>query len=202
MEKILGLRFGGSDFGYNEQNIKICSAVSQNMLQYLIDNYPVTFNQILYPYADMLSLSCKNGSESTQIFGTHLILRGVEEEFVAEVLFHGLQSAAEHEWQPDVIVHHFGTVDGCAAAEEIAAFLQCDCTVLTVGDFAQMLGGFVPHWRIREAAKAFASFSEMSYRVSKGAICGLAGGRLALREDIEPIVTEKLRSICYQKTCV
>lgn len=198
----MGLRWGGLDFVYDEQHITTCSLISRGVFRYLIDNYPVTLNQILFPYADMLSLSGNRGSESTQIFGTHLILRGVEEAFVAEALFHGLQSVAEHEWQPDVIVHHFGRVDGCVAAEEMAAFLQCNSTVPTVGDFAKMLGGFVPDWGIREAAKAFASFSEMSYRVSKGAICGLAGGCLALREDIDPTVTQKLRDICYQKTGV
>lgn len=202
MEQILGVRFGGHDFVYDEQQIAACSLISCGVLRYLVDNYPVTLNQILFPYADMLSLSGKNGSESTQIFGTHMILRGVEEDFVAAALFDGLSSAAEHDRQPDVIVHHFSTVGGCAAAEEIAAFLKCDGIVPTVGDFAQMLGGFVSHWRIREAAKAFASFSEMSYRVSKGAIVGLAGGRLTLRENVAPTVMGKLQSICYQKTGV
>lgn len=200
MERIIGIKFGSGEFVYDEQHIEICSVISRSVFQYLIDNCPVTFNQILYPYADMLSLSYQRGTESTKIFGTHMILRGIEEDFVASALFHGLEAVTDNDWQPDVTVHHFWLNDGCAAAEEIAAFLECGCDVPTVGDFAKMLSGFVAHWRIREAAKVFASFSEMSYRVSKGAVCGLAGGRLALRWDIEPHIIEKLNNICFQKT--
>lgn len=200
MEKLLGLRFGGRDLLYDEARISACSLASRVALRHLVDNYPVTFGQVVFPYADMLSLSGKTGTESTQIFGTHLILRGVEEEFVAAALSEGLAAAAESGWQPDVVVHHFYTMDGCAAAEEIAAFLACHCEGQTVGDFAGMLGGFVPHWRIREAAKAFASFSEMAYRITKGGVCGLAGGTLALRGGLFPECVEKVRDVCFQKT--
>lgn len=196
----MGLKFGGDGFVGTEQNIAMCSAISRGVFRYLINNCPVTFHQILYPYADMLSLSCNPGTESTRIFGTHMILGGIEEDFVAAALFDGFASVADNGRQPDVTVHHFRLNDGCPTVEEIAAFLECDSDVPTVGDFAKMLGGFVSHWHIREAAKVFASFSEMSYRVSTGAVCGLAGGQLALRRDIDPNVMEEIRQICFQKT--
>lgn len=200
MERLLGLRFGGGDLVYDGEHIAICSLASRVMLWHLMDNCPVTFSQLLYPYADALSLSGKNGTESTQIFGTHLILRGVEEVSVAAALADGLAAAAERGWEPDVIVHHFYMADGCAAAAEIAAFLACRCEGETVGDFGGMLGGFVPHWRIREAAKVFASFSEMTYRLTKGGVYGLAGGKLLLHDGLPTACIEKVRTVCFQKT--
>ena len=204
MENLLGLRFFGADVVYDGQKIEICSLASRVALRYLADHYPVTLNQMVFPYADRLSLSGKPGSESTQLFGTHLILRNVAEEAVAEALSEGLSAtaAANGDWQPDVVVHHFGMSDGCAAAEEIAAFLECSCDGTTVGDFAGMLGGFLPHWRIREAAKEFASFSEMAYRVTKGGVYGLAGGALLLHDGLASDVIDRVRDVCWQKTGV
>lgn len=201
MEEIIGIKLGGNDFEYTEHNIYMCSSISRYMLKYIIDNYPLTFNQILYPYADMLSLSGKVGTESTQIFGTHIILRNVCGDIVSSLLEYCVKSAIDMTngvIQPGTV--QFSLSEGCVAAEDIAEFLKCECSVQTVGDFGKMLNGFVPHWRIREAAKAFASFSEMSYRISNGAVCGLSGGRLALRDSFNMCRVDEIKKVCFQKT--
>ena len=92
----------------------------------------------------------------------------------------------------------FSLTEGSVAAEEINDFLKDENQLTTVGDYGITLSGFVPHWRIREASKTFGSFSEMAYRRSKGAVCGLSGGKLVLKSGCDCV--EDLTEIFFQKT--
>ena len=87
-------------------------------------------------------------------------------------------------------------------SSDAAEFLDAgaECALPSVGSFSEMLSGFVPHWRIRECARIFASFSEMSYRRAKGEIVGLLGGRLILTPQCD--CPEALSVIFTQKTGV
>ncbi len=207
MESIIGIKFGRNGSAYTEHNIAACSLVSRGMFKFMIDKRPTTFSQILYPYADMLSLCGESGTESTQIFGTHMILHNIGNDIVAAALEYGMDFAVQNGLASDTAgdilplqIIGFTPSDGYVAAEDIAEFLQCGCDAQTVGNFSEMLSGFIPHWRIREAAKVFASFSEMSYRVSKGLICGLSGGKLALYGETDAQTLNEIKKICFRKT--
>lgn len=189
METITGVRFVCQP---TAAEITRCSELSARFLTVLTGEHRVTFNQILYPYADALSLSGKPGTESTRIFGTHMLLRGIPPRLIESVL---------NELLPEddlrYTVTPFAMYDGAAKASDVAAFLRCESTLPGAGEFGNMLSGYVTHWRIRECARVYASFSEMAYRRAKGAISGLLGGRLILsgecdcREAVAAIFTQK-----------
>lgn len=208
MERITGICLSGGETACSREGLAACSVVARGMLRYLVESCAVTYAQVLFPYADALSLSGAKGTESTRLFGTHLLLRNVNGEHIRAAFQAGMAFAASEGFAPERAGIRrcegtaFPLIEGCAAAENIAAFLRCECDAPTVGNFAAMMGGFVPHWRVREAAKEFASFSEMAWRVSKGGVCGLAGGRLVLRGDGQDETAEKLRDICFRKTGV
>ena len=193
MEKITGIRFITEP---TPENISLCSEYSIRFFSGLMKEHGVIFNQILYPYADALSLSGKPGTESTWVFGTHILIRNVEGGAASSILeeIKPCQAGWELEELP--------VIDGEAMSRDIAEFLGADeeCQLPAVGEFSRMLGGFVPHWRVREAARLFASFTEMSYRRSKGELVGLLGGRLILTPECD--CSEALSSIFTQKTGV
>lgn len=203
MENIIGIKF---NVKCTPQNIEICSEISVCCCRCLMQDYPVTYSQILYPYADALSLSNKKGTEGTRIFGTHMIFRGVDREILESAIEFGVRYAAdkfniENELKENFISEfvQFDLIDGNAAASEIHQFLSLEsCETVTVGNFGLMLSGFLPHWRIRESSRIFASFAEMSYRKSNGKVCGLAGGSLALSEECDCM--DELINIFHQKT--
>ena len=192
MESITGIRFTAEP---TAEVIKECSCLSAAYLRYLTETRAAVYNQILYPYADTLSLSGMPGAESTRIFGTHMLLRGIgaaeAEAAAAEVL---PSEAPPREYRA------FTLTDGAAKSADIAAFLRegAESGLPSVGDFSEMLGGYVTHWRIRECARVYASFSEMAYRRAKGEIIGLCGGRLILTPECD--CREALSSILTQKT--
>ena len=191
MERILGIRFIAEP---TAENISRCSAYSARFFSVLVKDQQITYNQILYPYADALSLSGRTGTESTRVFGTHILLRNVDSSRASAVLAECLPSEAR--WE----LEELPVSDGAAMSQDIAAFLQtsADCELPFVGEFSAMLGGFVTHWRIRECARVFASFTEMSYRRAKGELIGLHGGRLLLTPECD--CPEALAGIFTQKT--
>lgn len=191
MESITGIRFIVRP---ETENIKKCAELSAAFFRALVNERQLPYNRILYPYADALSLSGRPGTESTRIFGTHILLRGVTAELA--------QSVTESCLPPDAPAREyreFPMYDGAAMSSDLAQFLQtpAESALPSVGSFAQMLGGYVTHWRIRECARVFASFSEMAYRRAKGEIAGLQGGSLILtpscdcRQDLLHILTQK-----------
>ena len=191
MEAVTGIRFTVEP---TAESISRCSELSGCFLSALVRNHPVTFNQILYPYADALSLSGRPGTESTRIFGTHLLLHNVE---CAAALAESLPCGG-----PDWELVELPVCDGAVMSSDVAEFLRAgaECSLPSVGNFPEMLGGFVSHWRIRECARLFASFSEMSYRRAGGEIVGLLGGRLILTPQCD--CQEVLSAIFTQKTGV
>lgn len=204
MEKVIGMKF---NIEYTPQNIALCSAISAGCCRCLMQNYPVTYSQILYPYADALSLSGKKGAEGTQIFGTHAIFRGIDSDALKNSVKCGIKSVngkfeldeAEIEEKFTVEFIEFNLIDGNVTATHIREFLKSECSeIVTVGDFGAMLSGFTTHWRIREAARIFASFAEMAYRKSGGIVCGLVGGKLVL--DGKCDCMNELEDIFFQKT--
>lgn len=204
MENIIGIKFNVAS---TPQNIAVCSEISAECCRCLMQNYPVTYSQILYPYADALSLSGKKGTEGTRIFGTHAIFNGIHTDALANAVEFGIKSAAEKfgldeselkEKFPTEITE-FTLTDGSVPAGQLHEFLLAENSgFAAVGDFGKMLSGFMPHWKIREAARVFASFSEMSYRKSGGRVYGLAGGKLAVSEECTDIAA--LEDIFHQKT--
>ncbi|MDD6396180.1 MAG: hypothetical protein PUB37_08410 [Firmicutes bacterium] len=204
MKKIIGIKF---NIACTPQNIAVCSEISAECCRCLMQNYPVTYSQILYPYADALSLSGRKGTEGTRIFGTHAIFRGVDIDVMNEAVGFGVKSAAEKFALDPAEVKEkfpaefteFSLTDGSVPAVQLHEFLYAEGgEFAAVGDFGRMLSGFMPHWRIREAARVFASFSEMSYRKSGGRVFGLAGGKLAVSRECENIAA--LEDIFRQKT--
>ena len=208
-ETIIGIQWGGGAHNeYSESEVALCSFASWRMLHCLMD-FPVTYSQVLFPYADALSLSEKKGTESTRVFGTHLLLRNVSEEAVEKMLDSGREFLSElcYDSETDFPqrlapqVTAFSLNEGSVCADDLAAFLQGECGEWqTVGDFSKMLSGFVPHWRIREAARVYASFTEIAYRQSRGAIAGLCGGRAVLRDGCGDALKDELEKLFYQKT--
>lgn len=204
MENIIGIKF---NIEVTPQNIAVCSEISAACCRCLMQDYPVTYSQILYPYADALSLSGRKGTEGTRIFGTHAIFRGIDAETLSKAVELGIRSAAEKfeldeaelsEGFPAELTE-FKLTDGSVSAGQLHEFLRAErVEFAAVGDFGKMLSGFMPHWKIREAARVFASFSEMSYRKSGGKVYGLAGGRLAVSKEFDNIAV--LEDIFRQKT--
>lgn len=204
MENIIGIKF---NIACTPQNIAVCSEISAECCRCLMQNYPVTYSQILYPYADALSLSGRKGTEGTRIFGTHAIFRCINANALSEAVGFGVKSAAEKFALEQAEVKEkfptefteFSLTDGSVSAGQLHEFLHADGEEFAaVGDFGRMLSGFMTHWRIREAARVFASFSEMSYRQSGGRVYGLAGGKLAVSRECEDIAA--LEEIFRQKT--
>lgn len=204
MENIIRIKF---NIAYTPQNIAVCSEISAECCRCLMQDYPVTYSQILYPYADALSLSGKKGTEGTRIFGTHAIFRGINADSLINAVEFGIKSAAEKFGLDEAEVKEkfpaeiteFMLTDGSVSAGQIHEFLRAESgEFAAVGDFGKMLSGFMPHWKIREAARVFASFSEMSYRKSGGRVYGLAGGKLAVSGECDDIAA--LEDIFRQKT--
>ena len=194
MESIIGIRF---DTALTEEKIALCSELSARLFADLTGKGRV-FGQILYPYADTLSLSGRPGTQSTRIFGTHMLLRNIPPEAVAS----SLESLAVGfpEGIPPIASMSFSLTEGSARAGDIAAFLDTPDELPSVGDFGAMLSGYVRHWRIRECARIFASFSEMAYRASRGEAIGLQGGRLILKTAFPPEQLPPIRDIFTLKT--
>ena len=195
-ESITGLRFIAEP---TQENVAQCSEQSARLLRTLVERHNITYNQILYPYADALSLSGVAGTQSTRIFGTHILLRNVPKELIDNVMH---ECFTEEKSQIPVFhreIVEFPLTDGMVKSSDIAEFLgvKQELPLPWAGEFAGMLGGWLPHWRIRECARYFASFSEMSYRRAKGEIVGLYGGRLILTpecncpDDLAAIFTQK-----------
>ncbi len=182
----------------SERAIQRCSELSAVFFSALVQRHNITYNQILYPYADALSLCGNPGTMSTRIFGTHILLRGVEVQVITNVMEEILSSGGLGNSALSYDVVEFRLYDGAALACDMAEFLCGEEGLRSVGDFGGMLGGFVAHWRIRECARVFASFSEMAYRRAKGAVCGLYGGRLVLSSECD--CAEALSEIFTQKT--
>lgn len=184
MEQIIGIRLIAEPTG--EQTAR-CSEISSLIMKTLMAKHKITYNQILYPYADALSLSGKPGTESTRVFGTHMLLRNVPEEWLTEAL-------AECACDIPCELMQFPLTEGAAMSDDIQAFLQSgeaagsEANLPQVGEFGRMLSGYVPHWRIRECSRVFASFCEMAYRRAHGKIAGLSGGSLLLFPFSDPSV--------------
>ncbi len=204
MDKIIGIKF---NIANTPQNIAVCSEISAECCRCLMQEHLVTYSQILYPYADALSLSGRKGTEGTRIFGTHAIFHGIDAEILTAAVEFGIKSAAEKFELDEAVLRQdfsaelteFTLTDGSVPAGQLREFLRTeDGEFAAVGDFGKMLSGFMPHWKIREAARVFASFSEMSYRKSGGRVYGLSGGKLAVSRDCDDIAA--LEDIFSQKT--
>ena len=203
MENIIGIKFRTECIS---RNVPLCSLASVECFRCLMRDYPVTYSQILYPYADALSLSNVKGTEGTRLFGTHALFHGIEPEVLKCAAEYGIKSATEQlqlnsgditdDFFVDIV--EFELIDGNVAAGDIREFLKCPSDMVTAGDFGAMLSGFMPHWKLREAARVFASFVEMAYRKSGGAACGLLGGKLAINGDCGCL--DEINDIFYQKT--
>ena len=191
MESIIGIRFIVQP---TPENIVGCSECSAGFFSRLVKEHRVTFNRILYPYGDALSLSGKPGTESTRVFGTHILLRNVTCSLASTALTECLPAGAR--WE----LVEFPLTDGAVLSRDVAEFLSAggECRLPAAGEFSLMFGGYVAHWRIRECARVFASFTEMSYRRAKGELVGLLGGRLILTEECD--CAEALSAIFTQKT--
>ena len=194
METVTAIRFIVEP---TAESISLCSELSAGFFTALVRNHPVTFNQILYPYADALSRSGRPGTERTRVFGTHILLRHVELPLVSAAMAESLPTGAP-QWE----LVELPVCEGAVMSSDAAEFLrtQAECSLPSAGNFADMLSGYVPHWRIRECARVFASFSEMSYRRAKGEIIGLLGGRLVLTPQCE--CPDAIAAIFTQKTGV
>ena len=182
MESVIGIRLV---IPPTEEGTTFCSGLTAKVLRVLIAEKNVLYQQILYPYADALSLSGRRGTESTGIFGTHTLLRNIDGAAVEEAIARVRET--EGCLTPPCEITSFTLTDGSVKSSDVAAFLRCNAgTLAGAGDFSAMLSGYLPHWRIRECARVFASFSEMAYRAAGGCVCGLLGGRLILTRDASP----------------
>ena len=196
-ESMIGLRFVAEP---TEENIQRSAELSERLLRTLVKEHNLTYNQILYPYADALSLSGMKGTESTRIFGTHILLRNIS----AEQLHHVMSICFTDEAGQSIPIPHeiieIPLTEGSAKTADVERFLKAGKPpqLRSVGEFSEMLGGYVRHWRIREAARIYASFSEMSYRRAKGEILGLCGGKLILTNACD--CPEAVAAIYTQKT--
>lgn len=195
-ERITGVRFTAPP---TQENIMKCSELSAAFLRTLVEEQAITYNQILYPYADALSLSGAPGTESTRIFGTHMLLRNVTSEQINAVMqecFTAKNMATSDQFE----AINIPLTESTAKSSDVVSFLAAEeeCALPTVGDFTKMLAGWLPHWRIRENSRIFASFSEMAYRVSKCQVIGLYGGKLILTHQCD--CSEALSAIFTQKT--
>ena len=199
-DRIIGIRFTAPP---TQENVIRCSELSAAFLNALVKRCNITYNQILYPYADALSLSGAEGTESTRIFGTHILLRNIQDEAIETVM----QQCFTAENQPVTDKYEaldLPLTDSAAKSSDIAEFLSAgeEFGLPWVGDFTGMLAGWLPHWRIRESARNFASFSEMAYRRSGRQVIGLYGGKLILTpqcdcpEALSEIFTQKTGAVC------
>ena len=188
MERVIGIRFRVPP---EPDAVAACSELSWRFFRRLIGNRRAVFNQILFPYADALSVSGNPGTESTRVFGTHILLRNIPPEAAAGSLESSREDFTETapESLPPYEIIEFPLTDGCVMSADIAEFLSpaeefpspaAPDGMTQAGDFSLMLGGFLPHWRIRECARIFASFTEMAYRATHGEISGVYGGSLLL----------------------
>ena len=198
-ERMTGLRFAVQP---TRENIAQCSELSAKLLRELVERHKITYNQILYPYADALSLSGAAGTQSTRIFGTHILLRNVPDEIIENVNPKNLTDDNVQNPLPEYETETLPLTEGAVKSTDIAKFLTegKQPEFPSAGDFAKLLSGWLPHWRIRECSRIFASFSEMAYRRAKGQVIGLYGGKLILTPECD--CQEALGAIFTQKTGV
>lgn len=181
-QNIIGLRLEGGSAGE-------CSESARRILSSLSVN-GVTYNQMLFPYADSLTLS----GGVPGMFGSHILLWDVDPRLLARCTVRSCGdavSARAREYR-------------CSARELAGFFEERPCSppqgYMLAGRFSDMLAGAVSPWAIRGRARVMCSFAEHTARLKGARVGGFCGDRLAVsgvpESEIINIFESKTGSIC------
>lgn len=174
---LVGLRFEG------EVPVSLCSEYMKRIFAALVREENITFDRMLFPYADTLLIS--GGSGTDMFFGTHAILYGVEPRALARAVFSGCAAGPGEDMLSRLSPRAENI--GCTRGE-IAGFLDLsglreeNCEY--IGDFASLLGAEVRPWDIRETSRKLCSFCEQAARTGGVKLRGLHGGSVCA--DVDP----------------
>lgn len=146
-EKILALSFA------KRSDAEKCSRIMRDVAALLVEN-GVTFDCMLYPYADSLLLQ-RDGS-----FGTHSLFYRVDAQLLDKCIAQVLEQHNERKLR-----YTISEIE-CLTAE-ISEFLSCSPAkkkrdTVCFGGLAQSLGGIVYPWSVRECSKLLCAFSEQA----------------------------------------
>lgn len=166
----------------NTEELKKCAWLQREMFLFLMKDSPVTYAQILFPYADERSVFTARELEEKPLFGTHAVFCGVEREMLA------FASDAARKAFFDAFSEEAPTVEIKTISREkssVERFLGRKVMkgALNSGFFAAAIPSQCEHWQIRDAARRFASFVDIAESKSKGAAVGMLGGRLIMETE-------------------
>lgn len=146
-EKILALSFA------KRSDAEKCSRIMRDAVVLLVEN-GVTFDCMLYPYADSLLIQ-RDGS-----FGTHSLFYRVDAQLLDRCIARVLEQHNEKKLR-----YTISEIE-CLTAE-ISKFLSGSPAkkkrgTVCFGGLAQSLGGVVYPWSVRECSKLLCAFSEQA----------------------------------------
>lgn len=190
---LIGLRFEG------KAPVGICSEYMKKIFAALTGRENVTFDRILFPYADTLLLS--EDSRNGYFFGTHALMYGVDARTLARAVFSACgETTADGEDMLALLAPNAGKIECTRMA--VADFLDLsggsEESCEYIGDFASLLGGMVRPWNIREASRRLCSFCEQAARTDGVRLRGLHGGSVCA--DVEPVSAEAIIKLYAAKT--
>ena len=180
-DKIIGLRF---DTALPPEQ---CSPSMAELFRRLFADAHITYDQILFPYADSLLLSDWGAKNA---FGTHALLWDVDPKLLADCAVRACGDrlaelrprAKELDCTAAAIAEFLSMtydVSGDPGERETAGQGRSDADgYMPLGDFAALMSGSVRPWSIREQARRFCSLAEHIARLPDASIHGIRGGSL------------------------
>ena len=182
---LVGLRFAGA------VPAERCSEYMKRTLAALVGECGITYNMILFPYADTLLLSEQD--KRGNFFGTHAVLCGVSAQQLARAA-----ASACGDMLPRLDPR---AVRLECTREALRAFLDTGAggdERCLYGGIAELTGGRLRPWNIREAARDLCSFCEQAVRMDGVEISGLVGGSVCAR--VAPEAVEAFAALYTAKT--
>ena len=159
-EKIIAVSFA------KRSDAAKCSCVMRDAVAMLAEN-GVTFDCVLYPYADSLLLR-KEGS-----FGTHSLFYRVDVHLLEKCVSQSLDRHGEKRLR-----YNISEIE--CTASQILKFLSCAPAkkkrgAVCFGGIAQSIGGIVYPWSVRECSKLLCAFAEQTAAIKGVKLIGYMG---------------------------
>lgn len=172
----------------------LCNAaqVTQAILCALCEDAFLTYDRIVYPYADSLLLAKRNGYPI--LFGQKTLLWNVDiasiEKAVESAAF-SLGRYIEYSAQP--------VECSAAAVEKFLVKPQPQEGTISIGGFHRLVAGVVTPWGIREHSRRFCSFCEHISRQEGVEVIALNAGYISIKA-VDTRLLRDLKKLYEAKT--
>lgn len=173
----------------------LCSAAlaMQELLNSLCETEFVTYDRIIYPYADSLLLSKRDGYPI--LFGQKALLWGVD--------LSSLERAAKNaSLALGTEIEYSTAVFECCAAdiEKFLAKPEAQTDTYSLGGFHPLTSGTVTPWGVREYSRRFCSFCEHISRMNGVEVVSLNAGYICVKDTVSQKLLRELKKLYEAKT--